>query len=119
IAQGGAGFVIADDAEAFHTRAESGEIRRNVARAAEAFALLDEIDHGNGRLRREARGGAPKIAVEHEIAEDADAFPAKSRNQALQAGAVAVPFRSPRIRYPPALPALSSCPILPSSGPLT
>lgn len=83
--QGAAGFVGADGAEDFHARAEGGEIGRHVAGAAEAFALLGEIDDGDGGLGREARGGAPKVTVEHEVAEDADAFAAQAREQAFEA----------------------------------
>ena len=68
-----------DDAEDFDARAERGEIGGDVAGAAEAFALLDEIDDGDGGFGREARGGAPEVAVEHQVAEDADAFALRRR----------------------------------------
>src|SRR6266404_2746723 len=77
-------FVGSDGAEAFHARPEGGEIGGDVACAAEALALLDEIDYGDSRFGRKARGGAPEIAVEHEVAENADALTAQAGDQALQ-----------------------------------
>src|SRR5258707_206639 len=76
--------VGCDGAETFHARPEGGEIGGDVACAAEALALLDEINYGDGRFGRKARGGAPKIAVEHEVAENADALTAQAGDQALQ-----------------------------------
>src|SRR5207302_763602 len=76
--------------EAFDASAEAGEICRHVARAAEAFALLDKIDYRDGSFRRKARGSAPKVAVEHQVAKDADTFSTQSGNEALQALSVTV-----------------------------
>jgi hypothetical protein len=49
--------------------------------------LLDEIDHGDGSLGRETGGGAPEVAIQHEVAEDADAFSGEAREQALELSA--------------------------------
>jgi hypothetical protein len=78
LAQGRARFVISYRAEALHPCPEGAQICRYVACAAEAFALLNEIDNRDGGFRGKARSGAPKIAVQHEVAEDADAFSAQA-----------------------------------------
>jgi len=49
--------------------------------------LLDEIDDGDGGFRGKAGGGAPEVAVQHEVAEDADAFSGEAREQALEVSA--------------------------------
>src|SRR6267143_1664137 len=51
-----------------------------------ALALLDEIHGGNGRFRREPRGRAPKVAIQHEIAEHADALAAQARDPSFHPG---------------------------------
>lgn len=84
-AKGAAGFVIADGTEGFHARAKRGEIGGNVAGATEAFTLGDKINDGNSGFGREARSGAPEVAVEHEIAKNADALVAQARDQAFEA----------------------------------
>ena len=81
--EGAAGFVAAYYAEGFDLRAESGDVGGDVACATEAFGLGDEVDDGDGGFWREARGGAPEIAVEHEVAEDADAFAAEAGDEAF------------------------------------
>src|SRR5258708_6708913 len=73
-AEGSTRLVVADSAERFHARAQPRQIGRDVACPAQAFTLLDKIHDGNGSFRRKARSGAPKIAVQHEVAQDADAF---------------------------------------------
>ena len=66
-------LVGADGAEHFDLGAEGREIGGDVACTAEAFGLLYELDDGDGGLGGEARGGAPKVAVEHEVADYPDA----------------------------------------------
>ncbi len=80
------GLVISDDPERFHVRPECSDVCGNVARPAQAFALLNEIHHGNGRFRREPRGRAPEVAVQHQVAEHADALATQSRDQSFQPG---------------------------------
>ena len=84
-AQGLARFVIADQAEGFDARAERSQVCGDVASAAEAFTLFGEIDDGNGGFGGEAGSGAPEVAVEHEVAEDADAAAFEFGKQALEA----------------------------------
>jgi hypothetical protein len=47
--------------------------------------LFDEIHDRSGSFGGETRSGAPEVAVQHEIAEDADAFTAEAGDQAFQA----------------------------------
>src|SRR5262249_50589462 len=75
-------FAHADDAKHFDLRPECSQICRDVSSAAETFALLDEIDNGDGGFGGEARGSAPEVAVEHEVADDSDAFAAQTRDEA-------------------------------------
>jgi len=65
--QSAPGFIISNNAEHFHFGAERGNVCADVAGAAEAFALLDEINDGNRRFRRKARGRAPEVAIEHQV----------------------------------------------------
>ena len=54
------------------------EIRGDVAGSAQARSFRDEIDDGHGGFRRKAIGAAPDVAVEHQIADDADAAAAEA-----------------------------------------
>src|SRR5258708_31686600 len=92
IAQGCARFVIANYAEAFDTRSERREIGGHVAGATESFALLDEIHYRDGGFRRKTRCGTPQIAVQHQVAENSDAFSAKAGNQTFETASIT--FRS-------------------------
>jgi len=65
---------------------QRGDICGYVPRPAQALALLGEIHDGNGRFRREPRGRAPKVAVQHEIAEHADALAAQARDPSFNRG---------------------------------
>jgi hypothetical protein len=91
LAQRGGGVVAAlssffrtGDAEQFDASAKGGEVGGNVSGAAEAFGLIDEIDDGNGGFGRQARSGAPKVAVQHQVANDADVTTAEAGDQAFQ-----------------------------------
>src|SRR5438105_2616251 len=55
----------------------------NVARAAQTLALLYEIDNRHRCFRRKPRSRSPEITVQHEVAEDPDAFPAKAWDQSF------------------------------------
>src|SRR6266850_146835 len=83
--QSAPGFIISNNAEHFHFGAERGNVCADVAGAAEAFALLDEINDGNRRFRRKARGRAPEVAIEHQVSEDADAPSAQAGDPSFQA----------------------------------
>ena len=67
------GFIGSGDAERRDAGTERREIRGHVAGSAQARSFRDEIDHGHGGFRRKAVGAAPDVAVEHQIADDADA----------------------------------------------
>src|SRR5690348_16356066 len=62
-------FISAYDSKGFDARAESSQIRRDVARASEAIVLLFELDDRHSRFRRDAIGRAPKIAIDHPVAD--------------------------------------------------
>ncbi len=51
-AQRAAWFIFADDTEGLYLRAQCGQIRGNIAGAAETFTLLDEIHNRNGCFGR-------------------------------------------------------------------
>ncbi len=53
------------DAKHLHARPQRSEIHRDVSCAAETFALLGEVHHRNRGFRREPRGGAPQVAIQH------------------------------------------------------
>ena len=78
-------FAGTDGAEHFDARAQFSKIRGDVGGAAEAIVLLGEIDDGDGSFGRETRRGAPEVAVEHEVADDSDAFAVETRDEALEA----------------------------------
>ena len=84
--QGAPGFVISGNAKRFHPRAQRSDICGHVSRPAQALALLDEIHDRNRRFRREPRSRAPKVAVQHQVAEYADALAAQPRDQSFQPG---------------------------------
>src|SRR5262249_37828301 len=79
-----ASLVVAADTESGNRGTECHEVGRDISGDTEAFAVPLEIDDGNGRFRREARGMAPDVAVEHKVADDADAASTKSRDEAFQ-----------------------------------
>src|SRR6266576_601291 len=80
------GLIIPKHSERFHFSAERRYVCGHVPRAAQAFALLHEINNRNSRFRREPRSRAPQVAVQHQVTEHADTFPAQARNQSLQPG---------------------------------
>src|SRR5579872_7531762 len=51
-AQRGAGFVASGNTKGSNARAKSGEICRDVSRAAQSFAFLEEVDYGHGCFGR-------------------------------------------------------------------
>src|SRR5579872_6480143 len=79
-------FTWADHSKQFHAGAKRGEIGCNISGAAKALALLDIIDNRNGSFGRKARSGSPKIAIEHQVADDSDALAAQARDETLQSG---------------------------------
>ena len=84
--QRASGLVIPNHSKRFYFPAERRYVCGHVPGAAQAFALLHEIDNGNSRFRRKARSRAPQVAVQHQVAEHADALPAQARDQSLQPG---------------------------------
>ena len=63
-------LVLADDAGEARLRAEAGEVARHVGRAAGIGRAPLDVDHGHGRLGRNAGDFAPEKFVEHEVADD-------------------------------------------------
>ena len=80
------GFPAANDTEELDAAAESREIGGHVSCASQTIRLRPEIHNRNRRFGREAVRSAPKIAIEHEIAEHADVNPAEARQQAFETG---------------------------------
>src|SRR5262249_23253469 len=79
-------FFAANHAECFYACAECSKVRSNVSRAAEALTLLNKIHDRHSGFWGEARCRAPKVAVQHEVAEDADALAAQFWDKSSQAG---------------------------------
>ncbi len=89
IAQRTTRFVVVrstatDHAKHFHMRAERRNIYRDIARSAQAFTLLHKIHDGHRGFRRKPGSRAPQIAIQHQIAEHADALTLDARNQPLE-----------------------------------
>src|SRR5690606_746035 len=66
----GVGPEVAGDGAA---GAERGEVQGYVGGAAGGPGVARDVDHGHGRLRRNARGVAPDVVIEHHVADDEDA----------------------------------------------
>lgn len=62
-----------------------------------------EIDDGDGGFRGKAGGGAPEVAVQHEVAEDADAFSGEAGDQAVKVSGGGFGFAGHESRRVPAL----------------
>ena len=77
-------FVGAGDSERSDLGAKRGEIGRDIAGSAQAGGLRNKIDHRHGGLGRKPRGLAPNVAVEHEVADDADAASLQAAYEALE-----------------------------------
>ena len=73
-AQAEAVLVLAHPAEEVGAGAEGGEVEGDVGRAAGDRGLAVDADDGDGRLGREARGVAPHVFVEHDVADHEDAL---------------------------------------------
>jgi enoyl-CoA hydratase len=78
-------LILARHTERSNSRAQLREVCGDIACAAEAFALLHEIDNRHGRLRRQAVCRAPYIAIEHPIAQHGDAPSAHRFHHSRQA----------------------------------
>jgi hypothetical protein len=74
-AERGAGFVPPGNTKSVNTRAQRGEIRCNVSRAAQSFAFLKKVDYRHGRFGGNAIRISPDVAVEHPITDDGKATP--------------------------------------------
>ncbi|MNO84222.1 hypothetical protein D3C76_755550 [compost metagenome] len=68
VAQAVGGLVGAGDADQEGRRAQRGQVERDVGRAAGTVLMLLDPHHGHRRLRRDARGRAVPVAVEHYVA---------------------------------------------------
>ncbi len=66
--------VLAHPAEEVGAGAERGEVEGDVRRAAGDGGLAVDAHDGDGRLGREARGVAPHVLVEHDVADHEDAL---------------------------------------------
>src|SRR5262249_24391521 len=62
--------VRADDAGDLDGAAERGDVVRHVGRAAQAEALVIELDDGHGRFGRDALDAPDDEMIEHQIADD-------------------------------------------------
>ena len=63
--QSSTGFVTSNHTKRFDLSSECGDVYGDISRAAKAFTLLDEVNDGNRRFRRKARGRPPEVAIEH------------------------------------------------------
>ena len=82
----GADFLASENTEGLNGRAEGREIRSDVAGSAKTIGLRDKIDDGNRGFGGEASGTAKEVAIEHEIAEEGDAYLTEAGEKALESG---------------------------------
>jgi hypothetical protein len=79
-----AGFVVPDHADQDRRGTESGQIGRNVARAAQGVTLALDFDHGHRRFVRDPLDASPDVAIEHEIAQHEHAAPREGGDAGAQ-----------------------------------
>ena len=78
-------FVVrADDGGQDRLRAERGDHRRDAAGAAEAVLLLADPQDGDGGLGADPLDVAPKIAIQHDIAHQQNAWASNPAPRAKQ-----------------------------------
>ncbi len=70
-----AGFVLPEITGDGAARAERSEVERDVASATGGPRFAIDVDDGHGRLGRNARGVAPDVAIEHDVANHQHAGP--------------------------------------------
>ena len=68
LAHRGAGVVVADHADERGAHAGAHEIERYVGSTAQAPLLVIDPHHRHGRFRRDARGIAVPVTIEHDVA---------------------------------------------------
>ena len=61
--------IVADDADQDRRRAQALQILLDVARASQAGGAFLDLDHRDGRLRRDPGDRAPDVFVDHQIAQ--------------------------------------------------
>ena len=72
-----------------HVSTQRREVGGHVSGASEAICLRHEIDDRHRCFGREAGGCAPNVAIQHEVADYADAPTAQAANEPFQSGRLA------------------------------
>jgi 3',5'-cyclic AMP phosphodiesterase CpdA len=85
IAQFPGGVLSANNTERFNVCGETSEVGSDVSRSAQTVGLRSEVHNGDRGFGRETVGRAPKVAVQHQVAENSDVNLAETRQQALKA----------------------------------
>ena len=65
-------FVVPDDRDEPRLCPENGQVVGDVRRAADPYLLAFEVDDRHRRFRRDPLRIAPKVSIEHDIADDRD-----------------------------------------------